>query len=393
MDNKRDYYEVLGVSKNATPEELKKAYRKLAIKYHPDRQQGKTDAEKKEAEEKFKEAAEAYDVLSHPDKRQRYDQFGFAGAQGAGGFSGGGMSMDDIFSQFGDIFGGGGGLGDIFEAFGGGGRSRGRGQRVSRGGDLRVRVRLTLSEIAHGTEKKLKIPRMVSCAACHGTGAKNGTEQSTRPTCHGSGVEVRVQNTMLGRMQTQTTCHTCGGTGKVIKERCPECGGQGLVRHEEVVTVNIPAGVADGMTLKMSGKGNDAPGGGIPGDLLIVIEEERDDQLMRDGNDLVYNLMLDFPTAVLGGKVEVPTVDGRVRVTIAPGTQPGRVLRLRGKGLPSPDGYGTGDLLINVMVYVPENLNADERAAIEKMRDSANVKPSESIRQRIFSTLRHIFDK
>ncbi|MDY3912386.1 MAG: molecular chaperone DnaJ [Sodaliphilus sp.] len=391
MDNKRDYYEVLGVSKNATPDELKKAYRKLAIKYHPDRQQGKTDAEKKEAEEKFKEAAEAYDVLSHPDKRQRYDQFGFAGAQGAGGgFSGGGMSMDDIFSQFGDIFGG--GLGDIFGGGFGGGRSS-RGRRVNHGGDLRVRVRLTLSDIAHGTEKKLRIPRMVSCAACHGTGAKNGTEQTTCPTCHGSGVEVRVQNTMLGRMQTQTTCHTCGGSGKVIKERCPECGGQGLVRHEEVVTVNIPAGVADGMTLKMSGKGNDAPGGGIPGDLLIVVEEERDEQLMRDGNDLVYNLMLDFPTAVLGGKVEVPTVDGRVRVTVAPGTQPGRVLRLRGKGLPSPDGYGTGDLLVNVMVYVPENLNADERAAIEKLRDSANVKPSESIRQRIFSTLRHIFDK
>ncbi len=391
MEQKRDYYEVLGVSKSATADELKKAYRKLAIKYHPDRQQGKTDEEKKDAEERFKEAAEAYDVLSHPDKRQRYDQFGFAGNQASGGFSGGGMSMEDIFSQFGDIFGG--GFGDIFgSAFGGGGR-RGGGSRVNRGTDLRIRVRVNLKDVAHGTEKKLRIPRMVSCAACHGTGAKGGTEQATCPTCHGTGYEIRVQNTMLGRMQTQGPCHTCGGSGKVIKERCPECGGQGLTRQEEVVSVNIPAGVADGMVLQMSGKGNDAPGGGIPGNLQIVIEEERDEQLLRDGDDLVYNLMLDFPTAALGGKVEVPTVDGRVRVTIAPGTQPGRVLRLRGKGLPSANGYGTGDLLVNVMVYVPEKLSADERRAIEAMRDSDNVKPSDSIRKRIFSTLRHIFDK
>lgn len=391
MEQKRDYYEVLGVSKNATADELKKAYRKLAIKYHPDRQQGKSDEEKKDAEEHFKEAAEAYDVLSHPDKRQRYDQFGFAGNQAGGGFSGGGMSMDDIFSQFGDIFGG-GGFGDIFgQAFGGGRRSGG--QRVNRGSDLRIRVRVNLKDVAHGTEKKLKIPRMVSCAACHGTGAKDGTAQETCSCCHGTGYEIRVQNTMLGRMQTQSACHVCGGKGKVIKERCPECGGQGLQRHEEVVSVNIPAGVADGMILQMSGKGNDAPGGGIPGNLQIVIEEERDEHLLRDGDDLVYNLMLDFPTAALGGKVEVPTVDGRVRVTIAPGTQPGRVLRLRGKGLPSPNGYGTGDLLVNVMVYVPEKLSAEERHAIEAMRNSENVKPTDSIRKRIFSTLRHIFDK
>lgn len=392
MEQKRDYYEVLGVSKSATADELKKAYRKLAIKYHPDRQQGKSDEEKKEAEERFKEAAEAYDVLSHPDKRQRYDQFGFAGNQASGGFSGGGMSMEDIFSQFGDIFGG-GAFGDIFGSAFGGGSRRGGGSRVNRGTDLRIRVRVNLKDVAHGTEKKLRIPRMVSCAACHGTGAKDGTAQATCPTCHGTGYEIRVQNTMLGRMQTQGPCHTCGGKGKVIKERCPECGGQGLTRQEEVVTVNIPAGVADGMVLQMSGKGNDAPGGGIPGNLQIVIEEERDEQLLRDGDDLVYNLMLDFPTAALGGKVEVPTVDGRVRVTIAPGTQPGHVLRLRGKGLPSPNGYGTGDLLVNVMVYVPEKLSADERRAIESMRDSENVKPSDSIRKRIFSTLRHIFDK
>lgn len=391
MAEKRDYYEVLGVSRNATADELKKAYRKMAIKYHPDRQQGKSEAEKKAAEEKFKEAAEAYDVLSNPDKRARYDKFGFSGEQGFGGFGGQGMSMEDIFSQFGDIFGG--GFGDFFGGgFGGSRRSSGGGRRVQRGTDLRVRVRVNLNDVAHGVEKKLKIPRMVSCAACGGTGAKNGTAQETCPTCHGSGVEVRVQRTILGQMQTQSTCHTCGGSGKIIKERCLECGGTGLVKKEDIVTVNIPAGVGEGMTLKMSGKGNEAPGGGIPGDLLIVIEEEPDVQLQRDGNDLIYNLMLDFPTAVFGGKVDVPTVDGHARISIQPGTQPGTVLRLRGKGLPSPDSYGNGDELINVMVYVPEKLSSSEKRAIESLRDSSNVKPTESTTRRIFGRLRHIFD-
>jgi molecular chaperone DnaJ len=390
MAEKRDYYEVLGVEKNASDDELKKAYRKMAIKYHPDRQQGKSDAEKKEAEEKFKEAAEAYDVLSNPDKRARYDQFGFS-AEGAGGFSGGGMSMDDIFSQFGDIFGG-GAFGDIFSNFAGGGaRSRG-GRRVNRGTDLRVRVRVTMSEVAHGVEKKLKIPRMVSCPDCNGTGAKNGTAMETCSTCHGTGVETRIRQTMLGNMQTQTTCHTCGGSGKVIKESCPHCGGKGLIRKEDIVSINIPAGVANGNILRMSGRGNDAPGGGIPGDLLIVVEEIPDAQLQRDGNDLIYNLMLDIPTAVLGGKVDVPTIDGRARVTIQPGTQPGKVLRLRGKGLPSAESYGVGDMLINIMVYIPENLNATERSAIESLKDAPDIKPSENTKQRIFSRLRHIFD-
>lgn len=390
MAQKRDYYEVLGVQKNASADELKKAYRKMAIQFHPDRQQGKSDEEKKNAEEKFKEAAEAYDVLSNPDKRARYDQFGFAGMDGgAGGFGGAGMSMDDIFSQFGDIFGG-GGFGDFFGGFGG--RRSSGARRMQRGSDLRVRVRVNLKDVASGVEKKLKIPRMVSCDACHGTGAKNGTAQETCPTCGGSGVEMRVQRTILGQMQTQSTCHTCGGSGKIIKERCPECGGKGLVRKDDIVSINIPAGVGDGMTLKMSGKGNDAPGGGIPGDLLIVIEEERDAQLQRDGNDLIYNLMLDIPTAVFGGKVEVPTIDGHARVTIQPGTQPGKVLRLRGKGVPSTDGYGKGDLLINVMVYIPETLTDDERRAFEALRDSSNVKPSQSTKERIFSRLRHIFD-
>ena len=390
MAQKRDYYEVLGVDKNATADDLKKAYRKLAIQYHPDKQQGKSDAEKKAAEEKFKEAAEAYNVLSDPDKRARYDQFGFAGEQMGGGGYGGGMSMDDILRQFGDLFGGFGGFGGFGEFFGGGGG--GQSQRVKRGTDLRVRVKVTLADVAHGCEKKLKIPRMVSCQSCHGTGSKNGTSHSECPTCHGSGVETVVQQMGFMRMQSQQVCHTCGGQGKIIKEKCPHCGGQGLTRKEEVVSINIPAGVAQGMQLKMSGRGNDAPGGGVPGDLLIVIEEVADSQLVRDGNDLMYNLMLDFPTAVFGGKVEVPTVDGKALLTIKPGTQPGSVLRMRGKGLPDPNRYGTGDMLVNVMVYVPETLTAEERKAIESLRNSSNLKPSESIKNRIFSRLRHIFD-
>ena len=390
MANKRDYYEVLGVQKNATADELKKAYRKLAVKYHPDRQQGKTEQEKQDAEEKFKEAAEAYGVLSDPEKRQRYDQFGFAAEQM--GESGGGFGGFDINDILNSVFGAGfdfGGFGGGFSGFGGGGRSH---QRVNRGTDLRVRVKVTLADVSHGCEKKLKIPRMVSCQHCHGTGSKNGTAHETCPTCHGQGVETVVQNMGFMRMQSQQVCHTCGGSGKVIKEKCPHCAGKGLVRKEEVVSVNIPAGVAQGMQLKMSGRGNDAPGGGIPGDLLIVIEEVADSQLVRDGNDLVYNLMLDFPTAVFGGKVEVPTVDGKALLTIKAGTQPGSVLRMRGKGLPDPNRYGTGDMLVNVMVYVPETLSADERKAIESLRGSSNLKPSESIKNRIFSRLRHIFD-
>ena len=386
---KRDFYEVLGVDRNADADALKKAYRKLAIKYHPDRQQGKTDAEKKEAEEKFKEAAEAYDVLSNPDKRARYDQLGPEGydQMGGGGFSGGGMSMEDIFRQFGDLFGGFGGFGG-FSGFGGGTG----GQTVSHGTNLRVRVKVTLKEVANGTEKKIKIPRQVSCQSCHGTGAKNGTALETCSNCHGSVVEVRIRRTILGQMQTQSTCSVCGGSGKHIKERCPDCGGNGLTKREEVVTINIPAGVQEGMMLTMRGKGNDAPGGGVPGDLQIVIEEQQDEHLIRDEQDLIYNLMIDFPTAALGGKVDIPTIDGRARVTIEPGTQPGKVLRLRGKGLPSINGYGKGDLLVNVMVYVPENLTPTEKRTIETLRESTSFKPSRTTKERIFSRLRHMFD-
>lgn len=387
VENKRDYYEVLGVGKQATADELKKAYRKLAIQYHPDRQQGKSEQEKKEAEEKFKEAAEAYDVLSNPEKRERYDRFGFEGNRMGGGY-GGGMSMDDIFSQFGDIFSG-FGFGDFF---GGGSSSRSSGARVQRGSDLRVRVKVNLGEVANGTEKKLKIPRMVSCRKCNGTGAKDGTALETCPNCQGRGVEVRIQQTILGRVQTQSPCHVCGGTGKHIKEKCPDCNGQGLTRSDDVVTVNIPAGVEENMVLTMRGKGNEAPGGGIPGDLLIVIEEEQDNELIREGANLIYNLMIDFPTATLGGKVEVPTVDGRVRLTIDPGTQPGKMLRLRGKGLPQVNSYGRGDLIVNVTVYVPENLSSDEKKSLQTLAASPNVKPSPETKKRIFNRLRNIFE-
>ena len=385
---KRDFYKVLGVEHNADADALKKAYRKLAIQYHPDRQQGKSDAEKKEAEEKFKEAAEAYDVLSDPDKRARYDRLGPEGYdQMGGGFSGGGMSMEDIFRQFGDLFGGFGGFGG-FSGFG----DTGGGSSVNYGTNLRVRVKVNLQEVAKGTEKKIKIPRQVSCKSCNGTGAKNGTALETCSNCRGSGVEVRIRRTILGQMQTQSTCSVCGGSGKRIKERCPDCGGKGLVKQEEVVTINIPTGVQEGMMLTMRGKGNDAPGGGVPGDLQIVIEEQRDEHLIRDEQDLIYNLMIDFPTAALGGKVEIPTIDGRARVTIEPGTQPGKVLRLRGKGLPSVNGYGNGDLLVNVMVYVPENLSSAEKRALESMRDSQSFKPTLAAKERIFSRLRHMFD-
>lgn len=385
---KRDYYEILGVSKNVTPEELKKAYRKKAIQYHPDRQQGKSEAEKKEAEENFKEAAEAYDVLSNPEKRARYDQFGHSMGNMGGGSYGGGMSMEDIFSQFGDIFGSFGGFG----GFGGFGSSSNSRPRQNRGTDLRVKVKVTLKDVAHGVEKKLKIPHYVSCSACNGTGARNGTAFTTCSTCHGTGTVRQVKQTILGTMQTQGPCPTCGGEGRIIQDRCPMCGGEGIKRQDDVVTVNIPAGVAEGMTLSMRGKGNAARRGGIPGDLLIAIEEEKDAELMRDENDLIYNLMLDIPTAVFGGKVEVPTIDGKARLTIEPGTQPGKILRLRGKGLPTPNGYGNGDMLVNVMVYIPEKLTSEEKATFEKLKGQPNISPNESEKKRIFSRLRHLFD-
>ncbi len=386
--DKRDYYEVLGVAKTATPEELKKAYRKLAIKYHPDKNPGD-----KEAEEKFKEAAEAYDVLSDPEKRQKYDQFGHnMGPQGfpGGGFGGGhGFTMEDIFSQFGDIFGGHGGfdMGGFGSAAGGRPRKRQR-----RGDDLRITLKLSLEDIAKGISKTLKLKAFAKCDHCNGTGAKDGTAFVTCPTCHGSGTVMRTQQTIFGLSQSAAVCPECNGDGKIIKENCTYCNCTGVQHKEQVVSFNIPAGVADGMTLTVKGKGNAPMHGGVNGDLLVVIEEIKHPELIRDGNDVVYNLMLDFPTAALGGSVEVPTIGGRARLKIAPGTQPGKILRLRGKGLPSTEGYGTGDELVNVMVYVPETLNDEERKLIAQLGDKPDMKPSDSVKDRIFSKLRHIFD-
>lgn len=386
MAEKRDYYEVLGVAKNANADEIKKAYRKAAIKYHPDKNPGD-----KEAEEKFKEAAEAYDVLSNPEKRARYDQFGHAGMSGAagagGGFGGfgGGFSMEDIFSQFGDIFGG---------HFSGGSyrTSSSGGRRVSRGTDIRVRVKLSLAEIAAGTVKKLKINKQIACPKCGGTGAKDANSYSTCSTCNGAGYVNRVENTFFGRMQTQSVCPTCGGTGKVITNPCDECKGEGTIKGSEVVEIRIPAGVGDGMVLTVSGKGNAARHGGVNGDLQVVIEEEHNPELVRDGNDLIHNLNITVPTALLGGSVEVPTVDGRR------GSRSRRVrLRARccgwpGKGLPDVNGYGRGDILVVVDVTVPAKLNAEEKRLVEQLAAQPSFQRAEASKgHNIFDRMKSFF--
>ena len=380
---KRDYYEVLGVSKNADATEIKKAYRKLALKYHPDKNPGD-----KEAEEKFKEAAEAYDVLSNDDKRRRYDQFGHAGMGGAGGFGGGGMSMDDIFSHFGDIFSGMGGFGG-FSGFGGGGRSA---RRVNRGTNLRVKVKLNLQEVATGVEKKIKVKKYVACQHCSGTGAKDGKYFTTCSTCNGSGQVTRVQNTILGAMQTTSTCPTCEGEGKIINEKCTYCNGEGVLLSEEVITINIPAGVAEGMQLSLGGKGNAARRGGVNGDLIVLVEEDEHPDLVRDGNDLLYNVFIGYPEAVLGETVEIPTIEGKVKVKIEAGTQPGKILRLRGKGLPDVNGYGKGDLLAKVNVWIPKNLSKDEKKLVEKMKETTGFKPGSNDKKSIFSKMKDFFE-
>lgn len=387
MAEKRDYYEVLGVERNANADEIKKAYRKAAIKYHPDKNPGD-----KEAEEKFKEAAEAYDVLSNPDKRARYDQFGHAGMSGAagggaggfGGFGGGGFSMEDIFSQFGDIFGG---------HFGGGFRSSGGGsRRVNRGSDIRVRVRLTLAEIASGVTKKLKINKTVACDKCGGSGARDANAYATCSTCNGTGYVTRVENTFFGRMQTQGVCPTCGGTGKVITATCDKCRGEGTLRGQEVVEIQIPAGVGEGMVLTVTGKGNAARQGGVNGDLQVVIEEEPNPELVRDGNDLIHNLNITVTTALLGGTVEVPTVDGRAKIKIAPGTHAGKVLRLGGKGLPDVNGYGRGDELVVVDITIPSKLTSEEKRLVEQLAAQPSFQRAESVKnQNIFERMKSFF--
>lgn len=380
---KRDYYEVLGVEKNATVEEIKKAYRKIAIKYHPDRNPGN-----KEAEEKFKEAAEAYDVLHDEHKRQQYDQFGFDGpAGGFNGFNGGSMNMDDIFSMFGDIFGGRAGSG--FSGFGGQRRPP-----QFKGSDLRLKVKLTLAEISTGVTKKFKVRKDVACSNCHGSGAEAGSSSETCPTCHGSGVVVRTTQSLFGMMQTQSVCPTCHGEGTVIKNKCHQCGGTGVEKGEEVVEIKIPAGVAEGMVVNVPGKGNAGPHNGINGDIQVYIEEEENDTFVRDGNDVIFNLLLDFPKAALGGEVEIPTIEGtKLKVKIEAGTQPGKTLRLRGKGLPAVQGYGSGrgDLVVNISVYVPKTLSREEKEAITKFADSDNFKGDTITKQSIFQRFKNYF--
>jgi molecular chaperone DnaJ len=357
--SKRDYYEVLGVSKGAAEDEIKKAYRKLAIKYHPDK-----NPDDKTAEDKFKEAAEAYEVLSDADKRRKYDQFGHAGMGGGGGFGGGGMSMDDIFSQFGDIFGG---------AFGGGfGGRGGGGQRMRRGSNLRVKLKLTLEEIVNGVEKKIKVQKLV---------AVEGTEFKTCPTCNGSGQVTRVTNTFLGQMHAASTCPACSGMGQVIGKRPPGTDEFGMKREEVIIPIKIPAGVEEGMQLNLQGKGNDAPGGGVPGDLLVVIEEEEHTQFSRDGQNLHYEALVNFADAALGASIEIPMVGSKAKVKIEPGTQSGKVLRLKGKGIPSVDGYGTGDLLVHIAVYTPQKLSKDEKAILEKLQQADNFKPEGNVKK------------
>lgn len=377
---KRDYYEVLGVDRNASADDIKKAYRKKALQYHPDKNPGD-----KAAEDKFKEAAEAYDVLSDANKKSRYDQFGHAGvdgmgAGGPGGFAGG-FTMDDIFSRFGDIFG---------EAFGGGafgspfGSRTGTRRGVRRGSDIRIRVKLTLKEIAHGVDKTIKINKLVTCGQCGGKGAVSESDLKTCPTCNGTGMFTRITHTFLGQMQSSSPCPACNGEGKIITNPCSACKGEGVVKQAEEISFSIPKGVEEGMQLTIQGKGNAPKRGGVNGNLLVVIEEEPHPELQRDGQDLIYTLFLSFAQAALGDDVEIPTIDGRVKIKIDPGTQNGRMLRLRGKGLPDINGYSMGDLLVFIQVWVPKKLNKEEKALLAKLKDSPNFAPNPAKEERNF---------
>jgi molecular chaperone DnaJ len=369
---KQDYYEVLKISKSATIAEIKKAYRKKALKYHPDK-----NPDDKEAEEKFKQAAEAYEVLSDPDKKARYDQFGHQAFDGTGGFGGGGMNMDDIFSQFGDIFGGAFGGGGGFSGFGG------QRQRVVKGSNLRIRVKLTLEEIANGVEKKIKVKRKKQA---------KGTTYKTCTTCNGSGQVTRVTNTILGRMQTSSPCNTCGGAGQIIDKKPADADAHGLIISEETVSIKIPAGVVDGMQLKVSGKGNEAPGNGISGDLLVAIQETKHATLQREGDNLHFDLYVSLPDAVLGTSKEIDTVTGKVRIKIEAGVQSGKILRLRGKGIPSINGYGKGDLLVHINVWTPKTLSKQQKEFFEKNRDDEHFEPKpESTDRSFFEKVKDMF--
>lgn len=373
--SKRDYYDVLGVTRSADQVEIKSAYRKLAIKFHPDK-----NPNNPEAEDKFKEAAEAYEILSNSEKRKRYDQFGHAGtgSNGRGGY-GAEMNMEDIFSQFGDIFGGGG---SPFDSFFGGGRSGGR--RMSKGTNLRIKVKLSLSEIANGAEKKIKVNKQVVCSTCDGSGAKDKSSFHNCRTCGGAGTVRRVTNTILGQMQTTSTCPTCNGEGVEVTAKCTSCHGSGLKSGEETITINIPAGVSEGMQLSMSGKGNAAPRGGIPGDLIILIEEIPHETLKRDGINVIYDLYINFVDASLGTSVEIPTIDGKAKIKIEPGTQAGKILRLKGKGVPEVNSYHKGDQLVYVNVWTPKALSPEEKELLERLRSSPNFKPQPGRNEKSF---------
>ena len=386
MATKRDYYEVLGVSKAATDEELKKSYRKLALKYHPDR-----NPDDKESEEKFKEAAEAYEVLSNKDKKAKYDQFGHAGVDGQG-FGGGGqnMNMDDIFSMFGDIFGGfgGGGFGGGF----GGQRSRG-GRRVNKGSSLRIEVKLTLEDIEKGVEKKIKVNKYVTCDTCHGSGAKAGSDTTTCTQCHGSGYITQVQRTILGNMQTQAVCPSCSGEGKIIKDKCPSCHGDGIVKKEEVITINIPAGVADGMQISFSGLGNAGVRNGVNGDLIVSVEELPHEDFERDGNNVCHQTYITVSDAILGTTIEVPTLGGKAKFKIEQGMTSGKVYRLRGKGLPDVNGSGRGDILVRVDVWIPKSYSKEEKKMLETLQKSKNFEPNPSAKEKsFFEKMKNMFN-
>ena len=371
--SKRDFYEILGVSKSSSQDEIKKAYRKVAMQFHPDRNPGD-----KSAEEKFKEAAEAYEILSNPDKRAQYDRFGHqafsAGRGGGSGYSGGsGMNMDDIFSQFGDIFGDESPFGSFF---GGGGRSSGSGRtRGTRGSNLRVKIKLNFEEIAKGAQKTIKVKKYVGCNTCSGSGAKDKNSVQTCSTCGGSGQVRRVQNTFLGQMQTVTTCPTCNGEGSTVTHKCTACKGDGRVYGEETLAIDIPAGVREGMQLSLSGKGNAGERGGTAGDLIVLIEEEAHPQLHRDGLNVAFDLHISIPDAVFGTQVEVPTIDGRAKIKIPPGTQSGKIFRLKGKGFPNVNSYEKGDQLIQINVWTPQHVSASEKDMLEKLQHSENFKP------------------
>jgi molecular chaperone DnaJ len=382
---KRDYYEILGVKKDASQDEIKKSYRKVAMQHHPDRNPGD-----KSSEEKFKEAAEAYEILSDQEKRAQYDRFGHAGVRGngRGGFGHGDMTMDDIFSQFGDIFGD-----DIFGSFfGGGGRRSGTRSRGVRGSNLRIKLKINYEEIAKGTSKTIKVKKYVHCATCGGSGAKDKGSVQTCGTCGGSGQVRKVTNTFLGQMQTVTTCPTCNGEGSTITSKCTNCRGEGRIYGEETVTLDIPAGVQEGMQLSLSGKGNVGERGGAPGDLIVLIEEEHHAQLQRDGLNVIYDLHISFPELAFGAHVEVPTIDGKAKIKIPAGTQSGKIFRLKGKGFPGINSYERGDQLIHVNVWTPQNLTPEEKAMLEKLQHSPNFKPQpEKSEKSFFDKVKEMF--